>query len=136
MTFETKCSHLNKKEIPVNLIRDDWEVFQNSWSAKVLFCVMNFLYLRPISLRNTCEKSSLLLNINMLAPCNFPITLILCAYFTRTWSYVSNIGILHKHYLVDIRDSFQVLIANWMGNEVFQKSKAQRSTSVVASTLS
>ena len=28
-----------------------------------------------MSLRNTCEKSSLLLNMKTLAPCNFPIKL-------------------------------------------------------------
>ena len=49
---------------------------------------------------------------------------------------MSAIGILHKHYLVDICDKFQVLNANRMGNEIFQKLKVQRSTSVVASTLS
>ena len=111
-------------------------MFRDSWSAKVIFCVINFLYLRPISLRNACEKSSLLLNMNTFAPCNFTRTLIPFACILQGLDLMSAIGILQKHYLVDICDRLLVLNANWMGNKIFQKSKVQKSTSVVASTLS
>ena len=59
MTFETKCGYLNKKQIWNK--SNSSQGATKSWSAKVLFCMMNFLHHRPISLRNTCEKSSLLL---------------------------------------------------------------------------
>ena len=58
---------------------------------------MDFLYLRPISLRNTCEKSSLLLNMVTLAPCNVPITLIPFAFVLQGLDLMSAIGTLHKH---------------------------------------
>ena len=59
-----------------------------------------------MSLRNTCEKSSLLLNMNILAPCNFPITLIPFACILQGIDLMSAIGILYKDYLVDICDRF------------------------------
>ena len=59
-----------------------------------------------MSLRNTCEKSSLLLNMNTLAPCNSPITLIPFACILQELDLMSAKGILYKDYLVDICDRF------------------------------
>ena len=73
---------------------------------------MNFLYLKPTSLKNTCEKSSLLLNMNTLAPCQFPITLIPFACIFQGFDLKSVIGILHKNYLIGICDRFYVLNAS------------------------
>ena len=64
-------------------------------------------HLRPIFLRNTCEKSSLLLNMNTLTPCYLPIKLIpfTCIFF-QGLGHKPAVAIMQKHYLVDICDKF------------------------------